>query len=371
MSKDKLIIQKLLDSAEVTINGNKDYDIQVHNDAFYGRVLQQGTLGLGESYMEGWWDCEHLDQFFHKVMLADLEKQIKGDWDVMIKIASKLIFSAGHKSRSFEIGKKHYDIGNDLYKIMLDKRLSYTCGYWQNAKNLDAAQDAKLDLVCRKIGLQKGQKVLDIGCGWGSFVGYAAQNYSADAIGITVSKEQKKLADELYKNLHVKIKLQDYRDINEKFDHIVSIGMFEHVGHQHHRTYMKVAHQALNEDGLFLLHTIGGNLTSNSIEPWINKYIFPGGDIPSITQISTAIEGLFVIEDLHNFGTNYDKTLMAWCQNFEKGWDQLSSNYTEQFHRMWRYYLLSCAGAFRARKMQLWQIVLSKNGVPGGYKSVR
>ncbi len=371
MKSDKQIIKSMLDTAGITINGDKPYDIQVHNEAAYGRILRQGVLGLGESYMDGWWDCPNLDQFFDKVFTADLEKQIQGNWDILLKVASKYILNAGRKSKAFNVGQKHYDIGNDLYNIMLDKRLVYTSGYWQNATTLDDAQPAKLDLVCRKIGLKKGDKILDIGCGWGSFIGYAAEKYGVSAVGVTVSKEQQKLANETYKNLPIEVKLTDYRAINDQFDHIVSLGMFEHVNHKNYRTYMKVVHKSLNDDGLFLLHTIGGNNTNHSVDPWTGKYIFPGGMIPSIAQIGKSIEGLFVMEDWHNFGPDYDKTLMAWHHNFEKGWDKLKDNYDEQFHRMWRYYLLSCAGAFRARKLQLWQIVLSKNGVTGGYKSIR
>ena len=265
---------------------------------------------------------------------------------------------------------------------MLDRRLTYTCGYWKNAENLDAAQEAKLDLVCRKIGLKPGQSMLDIGSGWGSFIGYAAEKYGVNAIGITVSKEQKALADKLYGNFSVETRLQDYRDINDppsheasegqrKFDHVVSLGMFEHVGCKNYRMFMKIVHNALQDEGLFLLHTIGGNRSVRGNNQWIGKYIFPNSMIPSVKQIGKSIEGLFVVEDWHNFGADYDKTIMSWHKNFEDNWDKIKSNYDDRFYRMWRYYLLSCAGSFRARKNQLWQIVLSKKGVPSGYKSIR
>jgi cyclopropane-fatty-acyl-phospholipid synthase len=371
MKKDKEIIKSLLEIAGITINGDNDYDIQVHNEDAYGRVLRQGALGLGESYMDGWWDCPKLDQFFHKVLNADLEQKITGDWDVMFRVVSHIVLNAGRKSKAFEVGKKHYDIGNDLYRAMLDKRLTYSCAYWKDAKNLDEAQEAKLDLVCKKIGLKKGQKILDIGSGWGSLIGFAAEKYGADALGVTVSKEQKKFVDKQYKNLPVKVKLLDYRDINGKFDHVVSLGMFEHVGYKNYRTFMEVVHKAISDDGLFLLHTIGSSNSLTNADPWMDKYIFPNGMIPSIQQIGKSIEGLFVMEDWHNFSTDYDLTLMAWHNNFEKNWGQLKPNYDERFHRMWRYYLLLSAASFRARKNQLWQIVLSKNGVPGGYKSIR
>jgi cyclopropane-fatty-acyl-phospholipid synthase len=371
MEKDKEIIKSLLKTAGVKINGHNDYDIQVLNENVYGRVLRQGALGLGESYMDGWWDCPRLDKFFYKVLAVDLEQKITGDWDIMFRVVSNVILNAGRKSKAFEVGKKHYDTGNDLFRATLDKRLTYSCGYWKDTKSLDQAQEAKLDLICKKIGLKKGQTILDIGSGWGSLMGYAAEKYGAKATGVTISKEQKKYVDERYRNLPVKTKLQDYRDIKGKFDHIASLGMFEHVGYKNYRTFMEVAHNALSDDGLFLLHTIGSNNSIKGVDPWMGKYIFPNGMIPSIQQIGKSIEGLFVMEDWHNLSTNYDQTLMAWHSNFEKNWNQIKPNYDERFHRMWRYYLLLSAASFRARKNQLWQIVLSKNGVPGGYKSIR
>ena len=371
MNKAKEIIKSLLLGTGITINGNNAYDPQIHNEDFYSRVLRQESLGLGESYMDGWWDCKSLDQFFYKVLAAELDNRIKKNWGILFKIAWNFILNSGRKSKAFEIGEKHYDIGYDLFRAMLDKRLTYTCGYWKDAKNLDEAQEAKLDLVCKKIGLKSGQRILDIGSGWGSFIGYAAEKYGVNAFGITVSREQKELADKLYKNFSAETRLQDYRDINEKFDHIVSLGMFEHVGMRNYRIFMKVVHNALKDDGIFLLHTIGCNKSSGQVgEPWFDKYIFPGGKLPSIKQIAEASEGLFVMEDWHNFGADYDKTLMAWHQNFEDNWPKIKSNYDERFYRMWRYYLLACAGAFRARKNQLWQIVLSKKGAPGRYKRI-
>ncbi|MDP4007455.1 MAG: cyclopropane fatty acyl phospholipid synthase [bacterium] len=367
MKREKQIIESLLDGTGIVINGSNGYDLQIHNEDFYNRVLKEGSLGLGESYMEGWWDCERLDEFFHKIFVANLDKRVRGNWSILFGLALNYILNPGRKSRAFEIGRRHYDIGNDLYRAMLDKRLTYSCGYWKDAHNLNDAQEAKLDLICRKIGLKRGQRVFDIGSGWGSFIGYAAEKYGVDTVGVTVSREQKVLADKLYGNLSVKTYLQDYRDINEKFDHIVSVGMFEHVGHKNYRTFMKVVHNTLKDDGLFLLHTIGGDHSVGGTDPWIAKYIFPNGMLPSIQQIGKSIEGLFVMEDWHNFGADYDKTLMAWHKNFENNWDMIKSNYDEKFHRMWRYYLLACAGSFRARRTQLWQVVLSKRGVRGGY----
>jgi len=371
MDKLQKTAEELLAPTGIVINGKNSWDIQIHNDDFYRRVLSQGSLGLGESYMDAWWDCEELDGFFYRIVRADLEHKVRRDWKLLVKALWARVFNLQSKRRAFQIGERHYDLGNDLFENMLDKRMVYSCAYWKNAKTLDEAQENKLDLICQKIGLKKGMRVLDVGCGWGSFAKYAAEKYGATVIGITVSKEQVELGRDLCKGLPVEIRLQDYRDINESFDHVVSVGMFEHVGYKNYKTFMKCVHKCLKDDGLLLLHTIGGNESVKAPEPWTHKYIFPNGLLPSIKQIGASIEGLFVMEDWHNLSTDYDKTLMAWHHNFERSWDKIKSNYDERFYRMWRYFLLSNAGAFRARKNQLWQVILSKNGVEGGYTSIR
>ena len=371
-------IKSLLAIAEIEINGKGDADIHVNNPGFYKCVLQKGSLGLGESYMAGWWDVKKLDEFFYRVLKASLNEKVKS-WRLLCHILQAKMFNSGRRSKAFEIGEKHYDLGNTLFQKMLAKKMVYSCGYWKDAKNLDEAQEAKLDLICRKLSLKPGMKVLDVGCGWGSFCKYAAENYDVEMAGINVSKEQADLGMELCKGLKVKIILQDYRDLDAEallgpgnmFDRIVSIGMIEHVGYKNYRIFMKTLHRLLKKGGQFLLQTIGGNKSVVNVEPWTNKYIFPNGMLPSIKQIGISIEGLFVMEDWHNFGHYYDKTLMAWFENFDHSRDEIKSEYGETFYRMWKYYLLSSAGSFRARKNQLWQIVLSKPGVTEGYHSIR
>lgn len=371
MASARQSVERLLAHADIRINGDRPWDIQVHDDRVYNRVLSQGSLGLGEAYMDGWWDVAAIDQLFTRILRAKLGRKLI-TWNLIWSIVRAWVSNQQSKSRAFLVGEEHYDLGNDLYEGMLDKRMVYTCAYWDlGAKDLDEAQEAKLDLICRKIGLKEGDRVLDIGCGWGSFAKFAAERYGAHVVGITVSKEQVALAEERCKGLSCEFRLQDYRDVDEQFDHIVSIGMFEHVGYKNYRTYMEVAHRCLKDGGLFLLHSIGGNRSVKTVDPWINKYIFPGGMLPSIAQIGKSIENLFVMEDWHNLSTNYDKTLMAWHANFERAWPTLKDKYSERFYRMWRYYLLMCAATFRSRHSQLWQIVLSKEGVEGGYKSVR
>ncbi|MCF8039490.1 MAG: cyclopropane fatty acyl phospholipid synthase [Desulfohalobiaceae bacterium] len=363
-------VERLLASADIQIDGNRPWDIQVHNQDLYSRLLAKGSLGLGESYQEGWWDCDRLDEFFHRILRARLNTSIRTTIEFFEVLQSKLL-NLQKPSRAFEVGQRHYDIGNNLFQHMLDKRLIYSCGYWKDASTLDEAQEAKLDLICRKLDLQPGMRVLDIGCGWGGAARYVAEQYQVEVVGIVVSEEQAKFGQSYCQGLPVEIRLQDYRDLTDKFDRIFSLGMIEHVGYKNYRTFFQTVKRCLQEDGLFLLHTIGSNRSVTRTDPWLSRYIFPNSMLPSARQICTNIEGLFVLEDWHNFGADYDRTLMHWHQNFLENWEAIQPDYDENFYRTWIYYLLSCAGSFRARHNQLWQIVLSANGNPGVYPSVR
>jgi cyclopropane-fatty-acyl-phospholipid synthase len=368
----KALSEEILALAGVTINGANPWDIKVTNDDFYRRALTEGELGVGESYMDKWWDTEKIDEFIFRVLNAQLDEKIKRKFSILLRLFSARLYNMQSKRRAYIVGEKHYDLGNDLFQNMLDKRMNYSCAYWKDADNLDEAQENKLELICRKIYLEPGMHILDIGCGWGAFGKYVAEKYDVKVTGITVSKEQMTLANELCKGLPVDIRLMDYRQLKERYDRIVSVGMIEHVGYKNYRTFFEIANKCLKEDGLFLLHTIGTNTSENSLGLWSEKYIFPNGMLPSIGQIGKAIENLFIMEDWHSFGQDYDKTLMAWYHNFEMNWGKIKSQYPERFYRMWKYFLLSSAGSFRSRKRsQLWQIVLSKNGVRGGYQSVR
>lgn len=365
-------VNKLAEVAGIKINGNAPFDLIVHDDKFYAELFFKGSLGLGESYMNKNWDAQELDELFFKVLRTNVDEKTKSLWLSFFCGMSNLFFNNQNTLKAFEVGEKHYDKGNKLFEKMLGRTMAYSCAYWKNSNNLDDAQDAKFDLICRKINLKKGERILDIGSGWGGFLFYAAKNYGVEAVGLTVSKEQAKYVDLKKGSLPIEIKLEDYRQLKgERFDKIVSVGMFEHVGPKNYHTFMKLVSENLKEDGLFLLHTIGTNKPMKFADPWVDKYIFPNGILPSPEEILKSSQGFFVLEDWHNFGADYDKTLMAWHDNFEKAWSELKNDYSEEFYRMWKYYLLSFAGNFRARRMQLWQVVFSKKGIIGGYKSVR
>lgn len=366
-------IRSLLTAAGVAIDGAAPSDIRVHDERLYARVLAHGSLGLGESYMDGWWDADDLDGFLARLLDAHLDERVGGVDDAWLFLKSR-VANLQSGRRAWEVGEQHYDLGNDLFEAMLGKRLVYSCGYWKDAANLDDAQEAKLELVFAKLGLEPGMRVLDIGCGWGEALKLAAERHGVAGVGVTVSQEQAEYARELCRGLPVEIRLVDYREMpggDERFDRVFSIGMFEHVGVKNYRTYFEVARRCVREDGLFLLHSIGSNVSTNHTDPWIERYIFPNSMIPSAEQIAHASENLFVVEDWHNFGADYDRTLMAWRANFDAAWPRLEPKYGERFRRMWRFYLSASAAVFRTRRDQLWQLVLSPRGVRGGYRAPR
>lgn len=362
--------RSLLELADVAIGGDRPWDVQIHDERLFKRALEEGSLGVGEAYMDGWWDCPRLDELACRVLQVKLNSRLRSLGD-HFSFFKALLFNLQRPSRAAQIAHRHYNLGNDLYRLMLDKRMLYSCGYWRGASSLDEAQEAKIDLLCKKLGLEPGMRVLDIGCGWGGTARYAAEKYGVQVLGITVSEAQAEFAREHCRDLPVEIRIQDYREIKGRFDRIYSLGMFEHVGYKNYPVYCKAVRELLAPDGLFLLHTIGGNVSTVHGDTWVERYIFPNSMLPSAAQIASSAEGRFVIEDWHNFGADYDPTLMSWYRNFCENWPLIKEKYDERFYRMWTYYLLMFAGAFRARVYQLWQIVFSPGGVPGGYLSIR
>lgn len=362
---------ELLASADVRVDGSRPWDMRVHHQATFDRILAQGSLGLGESYVDGWWDCEQVDELITRILRARLDGHAgrAGWWWASVRARLTNLQSP---QRAWQVAEAHYDLGNDLYEAMLDPSMAYSCGYWAVAPTLAQAQEAKLDLICQKLQLRPGMRLLDIGCGWGSLMLFAARHYRVECVGLTVSKAQARLGSEKAKDLPVRFELIDYRQFNpqgeQHFDRVASVGMFEHVGHKNHRPFFEMVRRCLHEEGLFLLHTIGKNRSGSGIDPWIEKYIFPNGVLPSAAELARSLEHHFVMEDWHNFGEDYDRTLLAWHARFEAAWPTLSARYGHRFYRMWRYYLLCCAGTFRARDNQLWQVVLSPRGQVGGYR---
>ncbi|NTU69096.1 MAG: cyclopropane fatty acyl phospholipid synthase [Chlorobiaceae bacterium] len=361
-------LERLLSDASVTIDGRKPWDIRVHDPRMYRKTMLQGNLGFGESYMDGWWDCDDLEGLFYRILSSNVDRRLV----TLSGTAGRLVgamFNLQTPSRAFTVGKRHYDAGNDLFRAMLDPMMIYSCAYWKGATSLDKAQEDKLMLVFDKLGLQPGMKVLDIGCGWGGAARFAAENYGAKVVGITVSKEQAELATRLCREHDVEIRLMDYRNLKGTFDRVYSLGMLEHVGHRNYRTFFETARRCLTPGGRLLVQTIGGNDPATDGDTWAKRYIFPNSMLPSASQIAPAYEPSFVLEDWHSFSHDYTLTLRAWRRNFRHRWPELKHAYDNRFYRMWDYYLQSFAGAFKARSIQLWQVLLTPSGIRGEYRA--
>jgi cyclopropane-fatty-acyl-phospholipid synthase len=362
---------ELLGRAGIEVGGARPCDIQVHDDRLWDRVIKERELGLGEAYQDGWWDANQLDEFVTKVQIADLRSMVRPSLGLAVHGAKAAVTNRQTVRRAKQNASAHYDIGNDLYEAMLDKRMIYSCAYWAGADDLDSAQEAKLDLICRKLNLRPGMRLLDIGCGWGGFAQYAAERYDVRVTGISPAAAQVVVASERTAGLPVEIRQTDYRKISGRFDRIVSIGMLEHVGSRNYGTFFDRCRSLLTDDGMMLHHTIGSNERRTGCDPWFDRYIFPGGVLPSLGQIADATAKHWSIEDVHSFGPYYDRTLMNWHANISARWDDLPS-YDERFRRTWDYYLLGSAGSFRARAIQLWQIVFTRaKQVTPVYDSIR
>jgi cyclopropane-fatty-acyl-phospholipid synthase len=366
MSSPEAFFRDLLAKAGIAINGNEPWDVQVRDDRAYTRMLRDGSVGFGEAFMERWLDCRRVDLLADRAYRAKLAEQMEVKTAVLEAVKVRLN-PFGSRSRSFEIGRKHYDTGNDLFELMLDPYMQYSCGYWLRAQNLEQAQRDKLELICRKLQLQPGQRLLDIGCGWGGLARYAAEHYGVSVVGITVSKEQAEYVTRRTSGLPIEIRVIDYRDMREQFDRIVSVGMFEHVGRRYYKDFFAAADRCLKPTGLFLLHTVG-YLKEEPINPWYDKYIMPGVEFPTVTNLADSTGPNLVLENFHTWeGTYYDKTLMAWWERFDATWEQLKGKYDDVFYQMWKLYLQGCAGGFRANRMRVWQLVFSRGDLPNGY----
>lgn len=365
-------IERLLAEADIRVNGERPWDMRIGDERVFGAIARRGLTGLGDAYMDGWWDCDAIDRLFERGLRADLPRKLRWHPHVVLSCWRDRLVNAQTRTRARRNIRSHYNLDPDVFEATLDPHMAYTCGYWRDAATLDEAQTAKLELICRKLGLRPGMSLLDIGCGWGGFVRYAAERHGVSCVGVTLSDVQADYARKCCEGLDVEIVLGDYRGLDRTFDRITTIGMVEHVGQKNHRAFMAAAHRCLADDGLFLLHTFATrdsfpNRTHSEVD-WVERHIFPGLVVPSMKQLGAAFEGRFVTEDVENFGADYDPTLMAWHDNFERSWPELAARYDERFHRMWRYYLLICAAAFRVRAYQVWQFVFSKGGVAGGYR---
>ena len=366
----KEICLSILDKAGIEVNGSKPWSIHVRNEKLWDRVVSQQGLGLGEAYMDGWWECEAIDQMLTRLLEINVTKELKPSVSLIAHGIKSTMLNRQTKNKAASNAKHHYNIGNDLYQRMLDPEMAYSCAYWAGAKNLNDAQLDKFELIAQKLQLKPGMRILDVGCGWGGFLRYVATHYGVTGVGISPADNQIAIARERNGKLPLEYIQQDYRDLTGSFDRIVSIGMMEHVGPKNYETFFDKCISLLKPDGMMLHHTIASNLSKEVTDQFFDRYIFPGGVLPSLAQISRAVEKKVIIEDVHNFGPDYDKTLLSWHKNINKCWKELP-DYDERFQRMWNYYLLSSAAGFRARHLQLLQVVFRTFSARGTYITAR
>jgi cyclopropane-fatty-acyl-phospholipid synthase len=363
MKLAKRILDPLLATVDVRTDGGRPWDIEVHDEAFHRKTLLQGSLGLGEAYMDRWWSAADLEELAFRLLHGGLERRLKP----LYHLAPALFTRARNqqtRDRALRVAERHYNLGNDLFGEFLGTYKNYSCGYFEGGDDLDAAQEKKMDLICRKLDLRPGDHLLDVGGGWGEIARWAAAKYGARVTSINISEEQMRFARRHCEGLSVEILRRDYRDLEGRFDKIAVIAMLTHVGYKNYRRFMEIAHRCLRPGGVMLIESVGGNASTTYCEPWTDAYIFPGGMIPSLAQLGEAFAGLFVVEDLHNFAPSYVRTLRAWNDNFQAAWPRLAGRYDERTRRMFEYFFLTVAGAFRARDLQHWHVLLSRAGSP-------
>ncbi|MGB4076280.1 MAG: cyclopropane fatty acyl phospholipid synthase [Minisyncoccia bacterium] len=374
------MLQSLLDSQDigVSLDGNNSWDPRIRNERFYERVLREGRLGAAESYMDGRWECSNLPELFYRLLSSGFDQKLY-ELPALRFLESLRRFGMGlwnrqTKERSLAVGEVHYD-DRVFQTAALGDRMVASCAYYdRGASTLDEAQDHKMALICEKLYLEDGHRLLDIGCGWGTLMHYAESTRALRAIGLTISRDQQEYARKRYPEKNLEFLLEDYRDFKASagsFERVVSVGMLEHVGKKNYPTYFNRVRHFLAEDGLFLLHSIVGRQRENGTDPFIDKYIFPNGELPTMAEILESVEGTFVVEDLHNLGTNYEWTLRAWRENLQLRWSDIVAAHGMRTARMYEYYLAISEAAFRSRTLNVVQIVLSPRGKRGGYRSIR
>jgi cyclopropane-fatty-acyl-phospholipid synthase len=366
------LVTDIFNQGGISLNGPNPWDIQIRDSRFFNRVLTGGSLGFGESYMDGDWDVAQLDALIRRILRIKATRKpivtLNRTWH---DLKSRLM-NLQSRSGSMAIIDAHYDLDHRLYQHFLGPYNQYTCCFFNQATSLEAAEIEKLEMICNKLDLREGDKVLDIGCGWGGFSRYAAETRGCQVTGISISKEQIAYAKEFTAGLPVEIINTDYRDLpklydSRHFDKVVIIGMIEHVGYKNYQRLFEIVHELLNDNGLLLLHTIGNTRKTTVADPWIEKYIFRNSMLPSMSQLTNSTEDLFVIQDWENYGHYYAPTLAAWQSNFEKNWDKIRAietrnQFDERFRRMFNYYFLSCQAGFETEHILLWHMVMSKQG---------
>lgn len=330
------------------------------------QIARDGEFELGQTYMEGRWDVGDGDLKALLILLrSNFSPKIVSKWYFPL---TKLYQQYNKISRSYRNISYHYDTEESIFRMFLDKEMYYSCAYFKHESDtLEQAQFNKSEMIAHKLLLEPGMKILDIGCGWGSLALHLAKHYNVHVTGITLSKEQLRVAKEEAKTrgLDTKINflLADYREYQprEKYNRIVSVGMLEHVGAQDLPVYFECLHNMLAEDGVALVHTIGNKGVATEVNPWINRYIFPGGRIPALSEIATGLEkSRLMLTDLEIWRLHYAWTLREWLKRFELHKEQVLSIKDETFYRMWEFYLAACSMSFKVDDLVVFQCQMAK-----------
>jgi cyclopropane-fatty-acyl-phospholipid synthase len=354
------LVAAVLRTAGIHLGGDQPWDVQVTDPRFYSSVLLRGSLGFGESYMRGWWHVEDLEEVAYRLSRAGLHWVARALPPHLVALAAASFSNRQTRTDSVNLVDRHYNLGNDLFRGFLGRSMVYSCAYFDDTESLDRAQELKLDLICRRLGLKAGERLLDIGGGWGEFARHAALHYGCHVTSINIADEQIRHARERCAGLPVEIVKCDYRDLRGSFDKVAVIAMLTHVGHSNYRRFMTIVHDCLATGGRVLVETLGSRISKVNCEPWTNRYIFPGGVVPSLRQIDRAADGLLARTEVTEFGHHYVPTLRSWNANLHASWPQLAGRYPETTRLMLGYFFLTVAGAFRAGHLKYWHVQLQK-----------
>jgi cyclopropane-fatty-acyl-phospholipid synthase len=359
----ELPVRRALAAADIEIDGHRPWDIRVNDPAFYLRMMPNPAFQIGQTYMDGMWDCDAIDEMVFKLIASRVYAQHEKGGVFHLRNALARVRNMQSRARAGEVALAHYDLDLDLYRGMLDETLTYTCAYWDApGATLADAQRAKLRLICDKLELKPGQTLLDIGCGFGGLAAFAAEHYGVKTLGVTNSQQHCTVARTLYP--HLELALMDYRELpalGRRFDAVASVEMIEAVGPKNFTTYFDVVSQCLAPRGAFLLQSFISPASRFVCNEWFDRYIFPNGVVPSFPQLHAASAMTFgAPTDVHELGLHYPSTLLAWDRNLRATWPRLRSRNDERFRRMWHFYLTSLAGVFRAEDLRLCQVLYRK-----------
>jgi len=340
-------------------------ELKLKSPTVIKRILKEGSLGFGEEYMHGNIDIKGDMQHLIRLGLSSGLDAPKLPLQTKLAIATLRLQTGNTSSRSARNIQSHYDLGNDFYQLWLDRSMTYSCAYFRDeSHSLEQAQHDKYEHICRKLHLNPGETLVDIGCGWGGMLIYAAKHYGIRGIGCTLSQQQYDFARAKIRedNLEgqISVQLQDYRELRGQFDKFVSIGMFEHVGRKYHSTFMSKVKELLKPGGFGVLHCITKDVPEKC-DPWINKYIFPGGDIPVVNQVVQLLgSSNFILEDMENLRRHYAMTLRHWSERFEDVVSTVENKFDSRFTRMWRTYLNFSEAAFCTGNLHLHQFLFTR-----------